>query len=104
MKKDEIIRIIENLPTEIDGYKLCIYEIRNLEPWGLICMKGKLNNRNLLNIFDKDDNIRRYNSDDKSEYQFAVEYKKNEQLLFGKTNFDSLANGLETALKKIADY
>jgi hypothetical protein len=72
MDKEQIILNIENLPTEIDGYKLYIYEVMVLAPWGLIFKDGKLNKDKLLNIFDEHDEIKHYEFDENIEYQFAI--------------------------------
>lgn len=104
MKKEEIISNIENLPSDIDGYKLCIYEIIILEPWGLVCMHGKFNKAKLLDIFDNDGKIKHYDFGDNLEYQFAVDYEKNEQLLFDESNCGSLENCLTNILIKITEY
>ena len=104
MKKDEIILTIENLPTDIDGFKLYMYESRILEPWGLICMQGKLDKTKLLDIFNSDDEIKHYDFDNNLEYQFAVIYEKNEQLLFDKAFCGSLSNCLVTVMTKITEH
>ena len=102
--KEEIIQTIENLPAEIDGYKLFIYESRNLEPWGLICNQGKLDKKKLLDIFNYDNEIRHYDFNPILEYQFAVIYEKNEHLLFDKTFTGSLTDCLLAVLTKIKEY
>jgi hypothetical protein len=95
---------IENLPAEIDGYKLYIYEVMVLAPWGLIVKNGKLNREKLLNIFDNQDKIKHYEPDENLEYQFVIVYEKNEHLLFGETPADSLPNCLTSISARISDY
>jgi hypothetical protein len=104
MKKDEIIWIIENLPSDIDGYKLSIYENRVFEPWGFICKQGNLNKKKLIDIFDGEGEIKHYYFDNNLEFQFSVIYEKNEQMLFGTKCFGSLTDCLKTVLIKITEY
>jgi len=104
MNKEQIVLNIENLPTEIDGYKLYIYEVMVLASWGLIFNNGKLNKEKLLNIFDNHDEIKHYEFDENLEYQFAIVYEKNEQLLFGETPSDSLTNCLISISTRISEY
>jgi hypothetical protein len=105
MNKDYIIKTIENLPTNINGYTLYIYEVRSLESWGLICTKGQLNKKKLLDIFDNNNEIKHYYFDNNLEFQFAVDYVKNEEeLLFGETNTGSLPDSLTTVMTKISEY
>ena len=104
MDKEHLVLSIENLPTEIDGYKLYIYEVRVLAPWGLIFNNGQLNKDKLLNIFNSHDEIKHYEFDENLEYQFAIVYEKNEQLLFGETPSDSLTNCLTSISTRISEY
>ena len=104
MKKDEIIRTIESLPTDIDGFKLYIYESRILEPWGLICTQGKLDKTKLLDIFDSVDEIKHYYFDNKLEFQFVVVYEKNEQFLFSETCSGSLSDCLAAVMTRITEH
>ncbi len=105
MVKNDIIKTIESLPTDIDGYKLYIYEDTVLETWGQICMRGQLNKKKLLDIFDNDGQIKRYDFGDRNEYQFAVDYEKNLKFLFfGHTNYGSMEDCLTAVLIKISTY
>ena len=104
MDKEQIVANIENLPTEIDGYKLYIYEVMVLAPWGLIFKNGQLDKDKLLNIFNSHDEIKHYEFDENLEYQFAIVYEKNEQFLFGETPSDSLTNCLTSISIRISDY
>lgn len=104
MKKHEIILNIADLPIDIDGYKLHIYESRVLESWGLICERGKLNITRLLNIFDDDDGIKCYPFNRNLEYQFAMVYEKNERSLFGEISYGPLRECLRTMWMKVSEY
>ena len=103
MDKEQIILNIENLPTEIDGYKLYIYEVVVLAPWGLICNNGKLALDKFLNTFNNNDEIKHYEFDENLEYQFAIVYEKNEHLLFGEIMPDSLTNCLTAISSRISE-
>lgn len=103
MNKDEIILTIESLPTDIENFKLFIYENKELESWGLICNAGKLNKTKLLDIFDSNNKIKKYVIGNNLEYQFTIDYVKNEEHLFTKTINGNMTNGLTIIQKQITE-